>query len=109
MINKIINWFKSLFTSENAKKLAQEVHQTVIATASSTLNEFVNDPANQAAAKEAVLAVAKSGVTGNQALNDAVNFLKRRGLAQGRIAANTLLRTLVQLVFADIKLAKTRE
>ena len=108
MIKKVIKWFKSLFSNENAKTLAEEVHQTVIATASSALNEFINDPANQAAAKEAVQAVAKSGVTGNQALNDAVNFLKGRGLDQGREAANTLLRTLVQIVFADIKLAAVR-
>ena len=105
MLKKIISWFKSLFTKENAKKLADEVHQTVVATASTAVNEFVNDPANQAAAKEAVLAVAKSGVTGNQALNDAVNYLKGKGLAKGREAANTLLRTLVQIVFAGIKLA----
>ena len=105
MWQKIKNWFKSLFTKENAKKLAEEVKQTVVATASSALNEFVNDPGNQALAKEAVLTVAKSGVTGNQALNDAVNILKQRGLAKGREAANTLLRTLVQLVFAGIKLA----
>ena len=105
MLKKIVGWFKSLFTKENAKKLAEEVHQTVVATASTAVNEFVNDPANQAAAKEAVLTVAKSGVTGNQALNDAVNFLKGRGLAKGREAANTLLRTLVQIVFAGIKLA----
>ena len=105
MIRKVISWFKSLFTKENAKRIAEEVHQTVVATASVALNEFVNDPENQALAKEAVLTVAKSGVTGNQALNDAVNYLKQKGLAKGREAANTLLRTLVQLVFAGIKLA----
>ena len=104
MWQKIKNWFKSLFSGENAKKLAEEVHQTVIATASTTVNEFVNDPENQAAAKEAVLAVAQSGVTGNQALNDAVNYLKGKGIAKGREAANTLLRTLVQVIFAGIKL-----
>ena len=105
MFSKIIGWFKSLFTKENAKKIAEEVRQTVVATASVALNEFVNDPGNQALAKEAVLTVAKSGVTGNQALNDAVNLLKEKGLAKGREAANTLLRTLVQLVFAGLKLA----
>ena len=105
MLSKIIGWFKSLFTKENAKRIAEEVHQTVVATASVALNEFVNDPENQALAKEAVVLVAQSGVTGNQALNDAVNYLKQKGLAKGREAANTLLRTLVQLVFAGIKLA----
>ena len=105
MLKKIIGWFKSLFTKENAKRIAEEVHQTVVATASVALNEFVNDPENQALAKEAVLTVAQSGVTGNQALNDAVNYLKQKGLAKGREAANTLLRTLVQLVFAGLKLA----
>ena len=105
MLKKIVGWFKSLFTKENAKRIAEEVHQTVVATASAALNEFVNDPGNQALAKEAVLAVAKSGATGNRALNDAVNLLKEKGLAKGREAANTLLRTLVQLVFAGIKLA----
>ena len=108
MLKKIVGWFKSLFTKENAKKLAEEVHQTVVATASVALNEFVNDPENQALAKDAVLAVAKSGVTGNQALNDAVNLLQQKGLAAGREAANTLLRTLVQIVFANIKLAAVR-
>lgn len=104
MLKKIVGWFKSLFTKENAKKLAEEVHQSVVATASVALNEFVNDPENQALAREAVVLVAQSGVTGNQALNDAVNYLKQKGLAKGREAANTLLRTLVQLVFAGIKL-----
>ena len=104
MLKKIVAWFKSLFTKENAKRIAEEVHQTVVATASVALNEFVNDPENQALAKEAVVLVAQSGVTGNQALNDAVNILKEKGLAKGREAANTLLRTLVQLVFAGIKL-----
>ena len=105
MLKKIVGWFKSLFTKENAKMIAEEVHQTVVATASVALNEFVNDPENQALAREAVVFVAQSGVTGNQALNDAVNYLKQKGLAKGREAANTLLRTLVQLVFAGIKLA----
>ena len=66
MLKKIVGWFKSLFTKENAKKLAEEVRQTVVATASVALNEFVNDAENQALAKDAILAVAKSGVTGNQ-------------------------------------------
>jgi len=104
MWQTVKNWFKSLFTSGNAKKLAQEVRQTVIATASETLNEFVNNPDNQEMAKCAIYSVAQNGVTGNQALNDAVNFLKQQGLAQGKTAANTLLRTLVQIVFASIKL-----
>lgn len=47
MISKIIDWFKSLFTSENAKTLAEETHQTEIATASSARNELVNDPARR--------------------------------------------------------------
>ena len=105
MLKKLVGWFKSLFTKENAKKLAEEVHQTVVATASVALNEFVNDPENQSLAKEAILQVARSGVTGNKALNDAVNLLKEKGLAKGREAANTLLRTLVQLVYAGIKIA----
>lgn len=104
MLKKIVGWFKSLFTKENAKRIAEEVRQTVVATASVALNEFVNDPENQALAKEAVLTVARSGVTNNQALNDAVNYLKEKGLAKGKEAANTLLRTLVQVVYAGIKL-----
>ena len=105
MLKKLVSWFKSVFTKEKVEKVAEEVHRTVIATASTTLNGFVNDPENQALAKDAVLAVAKSGVTGNQALNDAVNLLKQKGLAAGREAANTLLRTLVQIVYAGLKIA----
>ena len=105
MLSKIINWFKSLFTKENAQKIAQEVHQTMIATASATVNGFVNDPANQAAARDVVLAVAKDGLAGNEALDAAVNRLKDAGLAAGRTAATTLLRTLVQIVYAVVRVA----
>ena len=104
MFKKIISWFKSLFTKGKVKEIAVEFGQTVVVTASEAVNGFVNDKGNQAMAKEAILAVAKSGVTNNQALNDAVNYLKSKGLAAGRAAANTLLRTLVQVVFASIKL-----
>ena len=104
MIRTMVNWLKSLFSKGKVKEIAVTFGQTVVVTASNTLNEFVNDTENQALAKEAVQTVAKSGVTGNQALNDAVNLLKQKGLAKGREAANTLLRTLVQLVFAGLKL-----
>ena len=104
MLKAIVSWFKSLFSKGKAKEIAVTVGQTILVTASDSVNEFVNDKDNQALAKEAVMAVAKSGVTGNQALNDAVNLLKEKGLAKGREAANTLLRTLVQVVFAGIKL-----
>ena len=104
MFKKIIGWFKSLFSKGKVKEIAVEFGQTVLVTASESVNEFVNDPDNQTKAKEAVIAVAKTGVTNNQALNDAVNYLKERGLAKGKEAANTLLRTLVQVVYAGIKL-----
>ena len=104
MLKKIISWFKLLFSSGKVREIAVTFGQTVVVTASNTLNEFVNDTVNQALAKEAIQTVAGTGVTGNQALNDAVNLLKEKGLAKGREAANTLLRTLVQLVFAGLKL-----
>ena len=104
MFKKIIGWFKSLFSKGKVKEIAVEFGQAVLVTASESVNEFVNDPDNQAKAKEAVIAVAKTGVTNNQALNDAVNYLKEKGLAKGKEAANTLLRTLVQVVYASVKL-----
>ena len=105
MIRKIVSWFKSLFSGNKVKEIAVEFGQTVLVTASDAVNGFVNDPDNQAAAKEAIVAVAKTGVTNNQALNDAVNYLKDKGIAKGREAANTLLRTLVQVVYASVKFA----
>ena len=83
MFKKISGWLKALFTKENAEK----VRQTVIDTASASVNEFVNDPANQAAAREAVIAVAKDGLGGNAALDAAVGRLKAAGIAAGRDAA----------------------
>ena len=99
MFKKIVGWFKSIFT----KKIATEVRQTVVATASETVNRFVNDADNQAAARDAVIAVAKDGLSGNEALDAAVGRLKAAGLAAGRDAATTLLRTLVQLVYAVVR------
>ena len=101
MFKKIVGWFKSIFT----KKIATEVRQTVVATASETVNRFVNDADNQAAARDAVIAVAKDGLSGNEALDAAVGRLKAAGLAAGRDAATTLLRTLVQLVYAVVRVA----
>ena len=101
-MSKIVSWFKALFTKENARQFGQ----TVIATASTTVNEFVNDPANQAAARDAVIAVAKDGLDGNDALDAAVGRLKAAGIAAGREAATTLLRTLVQLVYAVVRVAR---
>ena len=102
MLKKIASWFKALFTKENARQFGQ----TVIATASTTVNAFVNDPANQASARDAVIAVAKDGLDGNDALDAAVERLKAAGIAAGREAATTLLRTLVQLVYAVVRVAR---
>ena len=102
MLKKVIGWLKALFTKENAEK----VRQTVIDTASASVNAFVNDPANQAAAREAVIAVANDGLGGNAALDAAVERLKAAGIAAGREAATTLLRTLVQLVYAVVRVAR---
>ena len=99
MFKKIVGWLKSIF----AKKIATEIRQTVVATASETVNKFVNDADNQAAARDAVIAVAKDGLSGNEALDAAVGRLKAAGLAAGRDAATTLLRTLVQLVYAVVR------
>ena len=99
MFKKIVGWFKSIF----AKKGATESRQTVVATASETVNKFVNDADTQAAARDAVIAVAKDGLSGNEALDAAVGRLKAAGLAAGRDAATTLLRTLVQLVYAVVR------
>ena len=101
---KIKSWLLSLFSKKTVERVANAAKDAVIDTASETLNEFVNNPSNREAAKSAIISVMKSGVTGNQALNDAVNILKANGLASGKQAANTLLRTLVQIVFATIKL-----
>ena len=53
--------------------------------------------------REAVFAVAKDGLSGNEALDAAVGRLKAAGIAAGRDAATTLLRTLVQLVYAVVR------
>ena len=106
MFKKVIEWCKSVFTKDNAKRFVHEVELSVVATASTTVNGFVNDPANQAAAREAVFAVAKDGLSGNEALDAAVGRLKDAGLAVGRDAATTLLRTLVQLVYAVVRVAE---
>lgn len=105
MWNKIKNWFKSVFSKENGKAAVEEARQAVVTTASETVNSFVNDPANQAAAFEAVKAVATKGLGNNKALDAAVALLKERGIAAGLAAANTLLRTLVQIVYASLKLS----
>ena len=104
MFGKIVSWIKSVFTKDNAKRFVHEVELSVVATASTTVNGFVNDPANQVAAREAVFAVAKDGLSGNEALDAAVARLKAAGIAAGRDAATTLLRTLVQLVYAMVRM-----
>ena len=60
--------------------------------------------ASGCAAREVVFAVAKDGLSGNEALDAAVGRLKDAGLAAGRDAATTLLRTLVQLVYAVVRM-----
>ena len=106
MLSKIVSWIKSVFTKDNVKRFIHEAGLSVVATASTMVNEFVNDPANQAAAREAVFAVAKDGLSGNEALDAAVGRLKDAGLAAGRDAATTLLRTLVQIVYAVVRVAE---
>ena len=106
MFKKVIEWCKSVFTKDNVKRFVHEMELSVVATAATTVNGFVNDPANQAAAREAVFAVAKDGLSGNEALDAAVGRLKDAGLAAGRDAATTLLRTLVQLVYAVVRVAE---
>ena len=102
MLKKLAGWFKSIF----AKTVATEIRQTVVPTASETVNKFVNDADNQAAARDAVIAVAKDGLSGNEALDAAVGRLKAAGLAAGRDAATTLLRTLVQIVYAVVRVTE---
>ena len=104
MFKKVIEWCTSVFTKDNVKRFIHEAELSVVATASTTVNGFVNDPANQAAAREAVFAVAKDGLSGNEALDAAVGRLKSAGIAAGRDAATTLLRTLVQLVYAVVRM-----
>ena len=106
MFKKVIEWCKSVFTKDNVKRFVHEMELSVVATASTTVNGFINDPANQAAAREAVFAVAKDGLSGNEALDAAVGRLKSAGIAAGRDAATTLLRTLVQLVYAVVRVAE---
>ena len=106
MFKKVIEWCKSVFTKDNVKRFIHEAELSVVATASTTVNGFVNDPANQAAAREAVFAVAKDGLSGNEALDAAVGRLKAAGIAAGRDAATTLLRTLVQIVYAVVRVAE---
>ena len=81
MFSKIVSWIKSVFTKDNVKRRA-----------------------SGCAAREAVFAVAKDGLSGNEALDAAVGRLKDAGLAAGRDAATTLLRTLVQLVYAVVRI-----
>ena len=104
MFGKIVSWIKSVFTKDNVKRFVHEMELSVVDTASTTVNGFINNPANQAAAREAVFAVAKDGLSGNEALDAAVGRLKDAGLAAGRDAAATLLRTLVQLVYAVVRM-----
>ena len=104
MFKKVIEWCKSVFPKDNVKRFIHEAELSVVATASTTVNGFVNDPANQAAAREAVFAVAKDGLSGNEALDAAVGRLKDAGIAAGRDAATTLLRTLVQIVYAVVRM-----
>ena len=104
MFKKVIDWIKSVFTKDNVKRFIHEAELSVVATASTTVNGFINNPANQAAAREAVFAVAKDGLSGNEALDAAVGRLKSAGIAAGRDAATTLLRTLVQLVYAVVRM-----
>ena len=106
MIKDILSWLKSVFTKDNVKRFVHEAELSVVATASTTVNGFINNPANQAAAREAAFAVAKDGLSGNEALDAAVERLKDAGLATGRDAATTLLRTLVQLVYAVVRVAE---
>ena len=106
MFKKVIEWCKSVFKKDNVKRFIHEAELSVVATASTTVNGFINNPANQAAAREAVFAVAKDGLSGNEALDAAVGRLKDAGLAAGRDAATTLLRTLVQLVYAVVRVAE---
>ena len=106
MFKKVIEWIKSVFTKDNVKRFIHEAELSVVATASTTVNGFVNDPANQAATREAVFAVAKDGLSGNEALDAAVGRLKAAGIAARRDAATSLLRTLVQLVYAVVRVAK---
>ena len=81
MWQKIKNWWKGLFSKEKVEEAKVTVQ----------------------AAVNAISAVAKTGAKNNRALNDAVNILKANGLAAGQAAANTLLRTLVQVVYAMFK------
>ena len=106
MFSKIACWIKSVLTKDNVKRFIHEAELSVVATASTTVNGFINNPANQVAAREAVFAVAKDGLSGNEALDAAVGRLKDAGLAAGRDAATTLLRTLVQLVYAVVRAAE---
>ena len=106
MFKKVIDWIKSVFTKDNVKRFVHEMELSVVATASTTVNGFINNPANQAAAREAIFAVAKDGLSGNEALDAAVGRLKDAGLAAGHDAATTLLRTLVQLVYAVVRVAE---
>ena len=103
MWQKIKNWWKGLFSKEKVEEAKVTVQAAVVKTASETLDAFINNPENQKAAVNAISAVAKTGAKNNQALNDAVNILKTNGLAAGQAAANTLLRTLVQVVYAMFK------
>ena len=104
MFSKIASWIESVFTKDNVKRFIHEAELSVVATASTTVNGFINNPANQAAAREAVFTVAKDGLSGNEALDAAVGRLKSAGIAAGRDAATTLLRTLVQLVYAVVRM-----
>lgn len=103
MWQKIKNWWNGLFSKEKVDEAKVTVKAAMIETASETLDKFINNPENQKAAVNAISAVAKTGVKNNQALNDAVNILKSNGLAAGHQATNTLLRTLVQVVYAMFK------
>ena len=65
MFKKVIGWFKALFT----KEVAREVKKTMVATTSAGVNGLLSDPANRAAARAAVIAVAKDGLDGNHGVS----------------------------------------
>ena len=105
MWQKIKDWWNGIFSKEKLAEAKVTIQAAVVRTASETLDTFINNPENQKAAVNAISMVAKTGAKNTQALNDAVNILKQNGLAAGHAAANTMLRTLVQVVYAMFKLA----
>ena len=94
MWSKIWNWITGA---------VKALFKIVMDGARKSVTDFLNDPEVQQAAKDAIITVKNQGYTDNEALDSAVEILKKKGIASGLSCVNTILRTLVQNAYCAIK------